>query len=546
MNTQVFSKFLRFFIVLSLFISACKKDNPGIDNGGNPDDGSNTKQTPTTDRMALTNDSIFLYAKQIYYWNEELPSYDVFEPRQYTSNSDKLRNYETNLLAIAQYSTARYDIITHEGVDYTKFSYIEDVSGTGGFTAGVRNLTNSVNLIGEGNDIGIYDIAAYGSDTDYKVFIKAVYPGSPAAENGLTRGATITKIDGETIGDNWDSDYSYISKLLEDPFTIRLEGRKANGTAYAVSLSKQRYNSSPIYKDTVLSANNKNIGYLAYARFSDEDNSFAALSDVFSKFAAQNVEDLIIDLRYNGGGYVTTAERMANLIAPNGTTETMFVEYYNQLMQDGKATILKNQPVRDANGNIVGTGTYADHSYKPEASGNTVNFKKEGNLGGVKNIVFLVTNNTASASELVINSLRGLNTVNIKLVGTTTYGKPVGFFPVRLEGIYDLYLPSFSSKNAKGEGDYYDGFRPGTDIPGKEMVDNLGQDLDAFSEYDFGDPRELYLAEALSQLGVTISTTSSGPLMNVRRRQSTQPSQNMLKNRRVNKEFKGMIETRVR
>ena len=539
MDTHVLHRFLGLFIGLSLFISACKKDNPDTNQG-------NSTQTPTDDRVALTNDSIFLYAKEIYYWNQNLPTYDVFNPRQYTSNADKLKNYEANLLSIAQYSTSKYDILTVNNTDYTKFSYIEDVSGNSGVTAGVRNLTNSVNLTGQGNDVGIYDIAAYGSDTDFKVFIRAVYPGSPAARSGLTRGASITKIDGETIGDDWDRDYSYISRLLGDPFSIRLEGQKLGGSSYSISLSKQTYNSSPVYKDTVLTINNKNIGYVAYARFSDEENSFDVLDNIFSDFATKNVEDLVIDLRYNGGGYVATAEHLANLIAPSGTTGVMFVEYYNQLMQEGKATILKNQRVRNSNGEIIGTDTYASYSYKPEATGNTVNFKKAGNLSNVKNIVFLVTNNTASASELLINSLRGLSSLNIKLVGTTTYGKPVGFFPVRLESVYDLYLPSFSSKNAKGEGDYYNGFKPGTDIPGKEMLDNLGQDLDSFSEYDFGDPKELYLAEALNQLGVTASTTSSGPLMNIRSKQSNNTAQNLMKNKRSSKEFKGMVETRVR
>ncbi|MFC6100580.1 S41 family peptidase [Olivibacter domesticus] len=537
MNSRSFNQLIQYALFCFVFLSACKKDSPNL---------GNTKQTPTTDRVALTNDSIFLYAKEIYYWNDNLPSYDDFNPRQYTAGSTDLAKYEINLLNIAGYSSSnKYDILSSNNKDETKFSYIEDVSGNGGVSAGIRNLTSSVNLQGEGNDIGIYFVGAYGpSDNDYKVFIQAVYPGSPAAKAGLTRGATITKIGNEVIGDNFDLDQNAINQLLNDPFSIRIEGEKVDGTAYAVSLAKTTYDSSPIYKDTVLSAGGKKIGYLAYARFSNDDNSLEPLNNVFQKFATQGVQDLVIDLRYNGGGYVTTAQHLANLIVPTGTTGTMFVEQYNTTMQQGKATILKNQPVRNSNGDIIGRDTYGDYGY--DLKTNTKPFEKKGNLTGVKNVVFLVTGSTASASELVINSLRAVPSLTVKLVGTTTYGKPVGFFPVRLEGIYDLYLASFSTKNANGEGDYYDGLTPGNQIAGKIMLDGQQQDLDTFSDYDFGDTHELYLAEALNQLGVVSSTSTSNTVMSVRTKQGgTSPALNLMKGTAKKKEFKGMIETRI-
>jgi len=544
MNIKQINQFYFLILVFVLFASACKKDKPTTVPTG---DCGNAKQTSTTDRVALTNDSIFLYAKEIYYWNEELPCYDKFEPRQYTSGSD-LSKYENNLLAIAQSTINKYDVLSYDNgssTEYTnKFSYIEDVSGNSGISAGVKNLISGVNLQGEGNDIGIYDIGAYGpSDNEFKVFIKAVSPGSPAAKAGLTRGASITKIGTETIGDNWDEDIDAINLLFNNPSSIHLEGEKADGSTYTTTLEKKAYDSSPIYKDTVLVLGGKSIGYLAYARFSDDDNSYAPLDNAFQKFANKGIEDLIIDLRYNGGGYVTTAAYLANLIVPNGTTGTMFVEHYTQTMQDGKANILKNQPVRNADGNIVGTATYADYDYTPSDPDNIKKFSKKGSLTGVKNVIFLVTGNTASASELLINSLRAVPALTVQLVGTTTYGKPVGFFPVRLAGIYDLYLPSFSTKNANDEGDYYNGFTPETDIAGKKMLDNMNQDLDSFSEYDFGDKNELYLAAALKLLGIG-NTMNTNAVMSIKGTRSI-PGISTLKNMPAKKEFKGMIETRA-
>jgi len=551
MKMRYISKITRWGLLLFvLSIGACKKDKTPDE--PKEEECGTTKQTSTTDRVALTNDSIFLYAKAIYYWNEELPCYDQFEPRQYTSGSPNLAKYEHNLLAIAQSTENQYDVLTYEGQDYTKFSYIEDVSGNdGGATAGIKNLTSGVNLQGEGNDIGIYYLSAYyesEQSEDFKLFITAVYPGSPAASAGLTRGATITKIETENIGDNWDKDVPFINKLLNDPTTIHMEGKKTDGTSYSVTLTKKKYDSSPIYKDSVLTIGGKHIGYLAYARFSDEDNSYEPLDEAFEEFAAKGIEDLVVDLRYNGGGYVSTAEYLANLIVPNGTTGTMFVEKYNQSLQEGKKDILKNQPVRDGSGQIIGKATYADFDYKPQADDNTKRFAKKGNLNGVKNVVFLVTGNTASASELLINSLRAVSSIRVQLVGTTTYGKPVGFFPIRLEGIYDLYLPSFSTVNVKGEGDYYEGFTPGDQITGKEMVDKIGQDLDNFSDADFGDQHELYLAAALDLLGINI--TSNSTLMSKQNNQATMRSVSngvsMLHTKPEYKDFKGMIETRVK
>jgi len=531
-------------LILFLFISACKKDNPDTGDG-------NTRQTSTTDRVALTNDSIFLYAKEIYYWNENLPSYDTYNPRQYVQGSTDLDNYTSNVLGIAQYSTSKYDVATNDnGEEYTKFSYIEDVSDQSGETAGIRNLTNAVNLQDEGNDIGIYFVSAVGSNTNYELFIKAVYPGSPAAQAGLTRGATITKIGSEAIGDNFDGEVDVINnQLLDDPSSVYLEGTKVDGSSYQVTLTKRKYDSSPIYKTKVITRNGKKIGYLAYARFSNLDDTRDTLDAIFNDFAGQNVEDLIIDLRYNGGGYVETAEHIANLIAPSGTMGTMYIEYYNQTMQNGQAAILENQPVRNANGDIVGTGTYADEQYDVEH--NTREFAKAGSLTGVKNVVFLVTNNTASASELLINTIRGIDGVDVQLVGTTTYGKPVGFFPIRLEGKYDLYLALFSTKNGKEQGDYYDGFTPdGTGdqgIPGTLMLDNFGQDMDTFSsEYDFGDEREDYLAEALNLLAPTSLSTSSSRVMSIRGVSTKTSSLSLKRNLGKVKEFKGMIDNRSR
>lgn len=528
------------FLVVPLLLSvaiSCRKDPPVAT------EDDNSLQTPTTDRTALTNDSIFLYAKAIYYWNENLPTYNTFNPRQYTTGSNSLERYERNLFAIAGYSTSGYDLITINGYTYTKFSYIEDSNGLSiGTNVGIKSRIAGVNLEGIGNDIGIFFVSALGTETDYTLYIVAVYDNSPADREGLTRGATITHINGTAIGSNFDNEVGVINNsLLNDPSSVTLRGQRTDGTTYEATLNKTVYESSPIYDSRIIDRGSKKIGYLAYARFSTEQNSIPKLDSIFNVFAGQGVTDLVIDLRYNGGGYVTTADHFINLIAPTTATGIMYTEYYNQAMQDGEVDILENQPMRDGTGNIIpNAGTYADINYSPEVQRTT--FNKQGSLGGVTNVVFLVTNETASASELVINALRPV--MNVSLVGTTTFGKPIGYFPILLENRYNVYYALYSARNAEDQGNYYQGFTPGTGIAGVNM--RSGSSDRDYADHDFGDEQDLYLREALNILAPSTSAlSSSGQLMSARSRASLAEPRQVAK-LGTHKEFKGMIENRVK
>ncbi|RYY31273.1 MAG: hypothetical protein EOP46_20915, partial [Sphingobacteriaceae bacterium] len=124
------------------------------------------------------------------------------------------------------------------------------------------------------------------------------------------------------------------------------------------------------------------------------------------------VTDLVLDLRFNGGGYVSTAEHLINLIAPSSLSGTvMFTEYYNSLMQQNftkkTAPLLAKQPILDANDQSTGN-TYADVDFSSTASGMITRFSKIGlpSSPDFQRIAVVTTGNTASASELVINALR--------------------------------------------------------------------------------------------------------------------------------------------
>ena len=517
--------FICAFLLFSM--ASCKKS-----------DTSPSPPPSLASRADMTRDSIFYYAKQIYLWNDALPSYEVFNPRKYTFSTTDLDNYNSELFAITQLKINPLTGLPYEYYSGTrpKYSYIEDIANKNP-SAYVPETKSAVDLEGNGNDLGL-KLGAYGSNSNYSLFVTAVYQNSPADKAGMIRSDKISKINGVAIGVNFDGEKNMINAAF-DAATIQLEGVKYvngnPGSAFNITLNKAVYKSSPIYSVKVLTAGTKKIGYLAYARFSVMTNSKSYFDEAFNTFNTAGVTDLVIDLRYNGGGYVNTAQYLTNLIVPaskNGLV--MFSEHYNATMQNGQAKILANQPLLDDNNKIQYQNgkmlTYADVNYS--VASNTEKIEKAGPLQNISNVVFIVSGNTASASELVINSLKPH--MNVKLVGTKSYGKPIGFFPVTIENKYDVYFSLFQSKNSKGEGDYFDGFTP-------DVIDTFDDPY-----HNFGDQDENYLVKAINLLApgspiVLAKANTTMSLQGQKNKVNVLPSLGPVVD---GHEFIGMIETK--
>ncbi|MET3113236.1 carboxyl-terminal processing protease [Pedobacter sp. CG_S7] len=535
-----------FGIALVFSIAACKKDDPVAPVVTTP--------SVTVNRAELTKDSIFLYAKQVYFWNDALPTYEVFKPRNYTTLGTDLDNYDAELFAITQF---KINSATGKPFEYNssdpnspKYSYITDITTANSAQSFVIKKTADLELDGTGYDLGFYSFQAYGSESNFSIYVSGIYNNSPAAKAGITRGAIINKVNGKLIGTNFTNERPLvINILLDDPSSVTISGLKSDGTPFNdVVLTKVKYTASPIFAAKTFTAGNKKIGYLALAQFSHlENNAKTYLDAAFSKFVSDGVTDLIVDLRYNGGGYVNTAEYLINLIAPASVTGSMFKEYYNATMQANKATILSNQLLLDDNDKVQDqnrdgkSDTYADIDFS--VAENTIAFSKKGNLANVANVVFLVSGGTASASELVINSLKPH--VNVKIVGKQTYGKPVGFFPIRLENKYDLYLSMFETKNSRDEGGYFAGFTPDVIDVSTSTVRNSSLFDDA--THDFGDPAESYTKSALGLLAPATAATSSNAVMTIRgKKVAVAASLGMLKATIEKTRFIGMVENRYK
>jgi carboxyl-terminal processing protease len=497
------------FLLLSfvLFGESCKKDK---------------SSAPTGSTLDLVRDSVFLYAKEDYYWYDALPTSSVFNPRSFTATAD-IDALTKEVNAISQYKInpatnkpyeASYDAngnITGEA----KYSFIDEGE--------VSTKLNAVT-----GDFGFAPL--YNATNDLRV--KYVYPGSPADLAGIKRGYQITAINGQTNltydGTTTSTNVNFIVNAYSNSSSITMTLLKPDGTSFNVSLTAAVYTINPVITSKVIDlGNGKKVGYIVFNSFVILKNAQPQIDAAFNTFKTAGVTDLVVDLRYNGGGYVETAEYLDNQIAPSTTNNSlMYTAYYNNTLTAGKAVLLKNQVRKDDNGNSYNYGQ-VDFS----VAGNQTKFGTAHPLN-LNRVFFIVTGSTASASELTINNLRPY--MNVQLVGRTTYGKPVGFFDIDINK-YQMYIPEFETKNSAGQGGYYTGMVPAsTDYPGYNAADDPTK--------DFGDVTERLLASVLSDInsGVYKVTSASVESLNAKTTLSVD-QQTALSSKMDNDKFKGML-----
>ncbi|WP_420553573.1 S41 family peptidase [Tenacibaculum aiptasiae] len=240
----------------------------------------------------------------------------------------------------------------------------------------------------------------------YYVYVYDVAKGSNAETNGVTRGMLITQVNGTTI-----TEANVNSLFNNDSFTIHLADYNAgnpvaNGTT--ISLTKSQLIENPIKEAKVITSGSRKIGYIMYNQFS---NSFDGdLNAEFLKFKNDAIDDLIIDLRYNGGGSVQTAVYLGSMVTGQFKDELFSKQVWNSKVM---AVTNPNQLINN----------FTDQILNKDASGNVVLDEAINSLN-LGTVYFIVSDNTASASELIINALSPY--IDVKLVGVQTYGKHVG------------------------------------------------------------------------------------------------------------------------
>ena len=291
--------------------------------------------------------------------------------------------------------------------------------------------------------------------------VSQVFAESPAEEAGLVRGDRIVAVDGRSISDLIAAG---LIGTAFGPSTAGVERQiifTRDGTVRSARMVKRAVTIPTVSSTGTFRVGSRAVGYLFFRNFVQP--SFAALDAAFAELQAQGANELILDLRYNGGGLVSVAQYLAGLI---GGTRT-----------DGQLL-----------------GTYA-HNNKHLAANTQLRMKAETHSLSLDRLIVIATGSTASASELIVNGLRPF--IPVAIIGDRTYGKPVGQYAIPF--CEKVIAPvAFSIRNANDEGDYFDGL-PATC--------RAADDLD----HQLGDPEEASLREAMTFIATGACSLSGSP-----------------------------------
>jgi C-terminal processing protease CtpA/Prc len=352
-----------------------------------------------------------------------------------------------------------------------------------------QELINSLN--GISLDAG-YEFTLYReSPTSDNVFAEVTYikKNSPASVVDLKRGDRISAINNRGFTVN---NFREVLALRETTHTLTSSrfniGANQYQTKPEISLTPVQLSENPNFLDTIYTIDNQKIGYLIYNFFSpgpgEGSKQFDNETDaIFAKFKAAGVNNMVIDFRYNGGGFVSSAVNLASLIGPGVRTTDVFSKTkYNSFIMD------QIPELRDVK---------------------TTFLAKSENLGNIlsgNRVYILTSSRTASASELIINGLKPY--MDVFLIGNTTTGKNVGSIPFEDEanpenkyGILPIVTQSFNSLD---QSDYTTGFKP--NVEALESAELL---------LPLGDINEQLLRKAIAQI---TGTAPSGRILKSERR----------------------------
>jgi hypothetical protein len=435
----------------------------------------NVVDQPASNLTAVTNngpsaeykmkDSVLQLTRNMYLWYNQIPS--SFDPQTFATPVEAMT-------AIRTYSN---EPPATTPVDRWSFAMKK--------TEWDNSSTGHVQQTAEGNaDLGMN--VFFRTEGDLRV--THVERESAAGRAGIRRGWRITSINGSTNMTTGNA--TFIVDAVHESTSSTFTFKKPDGTSINIALNANAYTEHPVVLDSVYTAGSKKAGYLVFNSFlGDTAQIYNDFNRVFSRFSREGVNEIIIDLRYNGGGYVNVQERLANyLINAAHSGQVMMTEKFND---------------RNARYN------------------STTRFRKLGSVN-VSRIFFVTSSSTASASELLINNLKAY--MDVRLVGPSkTNGKPVGFFPIAV-GEWYIFPVSFRTVNKNGEGNYFNG------LP---LTTRAGDGIDK----DWGDKNETALASILNGF-------STGSLRNNSNAVVADPSVEAINDKLSQREFKGTIDTR--
>ena len=450
---------IRFIIISLLLISmaatSCKKKI----------DPSDSEEPVARDISQFIWNGMYDY----YLWYTDVSK---LNPATYPTNSDwyrYLNSFDDDYEALFE------DLLYQRGTT-DRFSWITDdwVALEQGFSGISKTM---------GYEFGL---SYYGSSNMIFGFVQYVIPDSPADNAGISRGDLFVSVDGTLL-----NDVNYLSLLFgQESYLLGMADiepgslPEANGVTHDLSAVVLQEN--PVHHQEVIDlGNGEKAAYLVYNSFvSDFDME---LNDAFAYFKSENVQHLILDLRYNGGGYISSAINLASMIYSTDDTKLFSHEQWNDKLEAYLTSQFGSE--------------YFDNYFASKLDTTTISYQTMPPLPDINclemsSVYVLTSDRTASASELVINALEAY--IDVIQVGDTTYGKNVGSVTVKDYYTYDYLNPDhkwamqpivLKSENALGSSDYFNGLYP--DFYARENIAEL---------LPFGNQNDPLLSLALAQI----------------------------------------------
>jgi carboxyl-terminal processing protease len=439
----------------STFVAQCASPRAGTD----PATG---RAYPDMAGSTVTENSwLRSWTHELYLWYREVPDLD---PASYSSPADYFNLLKTSAVTASGHPKDKFHF-TYPTTQWEQLSQSGVQAGYGAQWLVVK------------------------ASPPRQVVVAYTEPGSPARAPAadLVRGAQVLTVDGVDVVNATDT--ASVNVVNEGLYPSQAGAAHAFGildpgatAPRPVTMVATNVTSTPVQNVGTVRARGATVGYMLF-----NDHIATAeqeLVSAFSELAAAGVSDLVLDIRYNGGGYLDIASEVAYMIAGPGPTAGQTFE----------RTVFNDQyPDR----NPITGAALTPVPFHATSQGFSVTAGQPLPTLGLPRVAVLTTANTCSASESIVNSLRGVG-VQVVQVGTTTCGKPYGFYPTDNCGT-TYFSINFQGVNAQGFGDYPDGFSPanagsnvGVAVPGCSAADDF--------DHALGDPAEGQLSAALGYL----------------------------------------------